>query len=186
MALNLDGSSLDSLRDLGSELTVKYLNVSRCGLKSLDGINGIQTLEQLVADNNKIECVFPLTHLVGLKSLSLNGFVNDSTGAAAIPHLNLPIKFRLQESHQNDRSTALPRTVHAIDWVEFVRESGGKIGRLSAQYRWNSSQSSDTRRHRHGQKSSGMRGQGQLVWVQFEFEQSNVCEYRQHKYLHSE
>lgn len=74
-ALNLDGSSLDSLRDLGSELSIKYLNVSRCGLRGLDGINGMQSVEQLVADNNKIEDLLPLSNLSELQSLSLKGFV---------------------------------------------------------------------------------------------------------------
>lgn len=74
-ALNLDGSSLDSLRDLGSELTLKYLNVSRCGLRSLDGINGMQMVEQLIADNNNIEYVLPLANMSELRSLSLKGFV---------------------------------------------------------------------------------------------------------------
>lgn len=74
-ALNLDGSSLDSLRDLGSDLNLKYLNVSRCGLRSFDGINGMQILVQLIADNNKIEYVLPLTNLSELQSLSLKGSV---------------------------------------------------------------------------------------------------------------
>lgn len=73
--LNLDGSSLDSLRDLGSELNIKYLNVSRCGLRSLDGINGMHLVEQLVADINKIENVLPLSNLSELQCLSLKGFV---------------------------------------------------------------------------------------------------------------
>lgn len=79
-ALNLDGSALDSLRDLGSELTINFLNVSRCGLRNLDGINGMQMVEHLIADNNKIECLLPLTTLCELQTLSLNGFVFNVSG----------------------------------------------------------------------------------------------------------
>lgn len=107
-ALNLDGSSLDSLRDLGSELTLKYLNVSRCGLRSLDGINGMQMVEQLVADNNKIEYVLPLTELSELQSLSLKGFVSNSFRVRLFRiHTNIS----LQKPHQNGRSIELSHFV---------------------------------------------------------------------------
>lgn len=73
IALNLNGSSLNSLRDLGSDLKVKYLNVSRCGLRSLDGINGFEAIEHLVADDNEISSVMQLCGLHELQSLSLRG-----------------------------------------------------------------------------------------------------------------
>lgn len=92
--LNLDGSSLDSLRDLGSELSLKYLNVSRCGLHSFDGINGMPAVEQLIADNNKIEYVLPLTDLTELQSLSLNGFVSKSTMASPHDFIRMTIRCR--------------------------------------------------------------------------------------------
>lgn len=71
MALNLDGSSLDSLRDLGCDLKVKYLNVSRCGLRSFDGISGFDTVEHLVADSNDISNFMQLGSLTELHTLSL-------------------------------------------------------------------------------------------------------------------
>lgn len=73
VALNLDGSSLNTLRDLGDSLTVKYLNVSRCGLKNFDGINGLSTIEHLVADDNSIREIAQLANLVNLSKLSLRG-----------------------------------------------------------------------------------------------------------------
>lgn len=73
MSLNLDGSALNSLRDLGCGLTIKYLNVSRCGLRSLDGISGLAMVEHLVADCNHISNVGQLNELVDLKKLSLRG-----------------------------------------------------------------------------------------------------------------
>lgn len=71
MALNLDGSSLDSLRDLGCDLKVKYLNVSRCGLRSFDGISGFDTVEHLVADSNDISNFMQLGSVTELHTLSL-------------------------------------------------------------------------------------------------------------------
>ncbi|XP_055320893.1 uncharacterized protein LOC129577583 [Sitodiplosis mosellana] len=69
IALNLDGSSLESLRDLGCDLKVKYLNVSRCGLRSFDGIS--DTVEHLIADGNAISNVMQLGGLQELHTLSL-------------------------------------------------------------------------------------------------------------------
>lgn len=73
VALNLDGSSLNSLRDLGCELKVKYLNISRCGLKSFDGISGFDSVEHLVADDNEIANVMQLSTMNELQILSLRG-----------------------------------------------------------------------------------------------------------------
>lgn len=73
IALNLDGSSLESLRDLGCELKLKYLNVSRCGLKSFDGISGFDIVEHLIADGNEISNVMQLGGLQELHTLSLRG-----------------------------------------------------------------------------------------------------------------
>ena len=59
-SLNLEGSIVLTLRDLGCDMgCLVYLNVSRCSLKSLDGTNGLETLEELVADYNMIEEVGP-------------------------------------------------------------------------------------------------------------------------------
>lgn len=71
IALNLDGSSLESLRDLGCDLKVKYLNVSRCRLRSFDGISGFDTVEHLIADGNEISNVMQLGGLQELHTLSL-------------------------------------------------------------------------------------------------------------------
>lgn len=72
-ALNLDGSSLTNLRDLGCELKIKYLNVSRCNLKSFDGINGFDSIEHLIADDNQISSILQLNRLRELRLLSLRG-----------------------------------------------------------------------------------------------------------------
>lgn len=73
VALNLDGSALTSLRDLGCDLNIKYLNVSRCGLRSFDGINSFDTIEHLVADDNQILNILQLSGLSNLRTLSLRG-----------------------------------------------------------------------------------------------------------------
>lgn len=73
VALNLDGSSLNSLRDLGDSLNLRYLNVSRCGLRNFDGISGLNTIQHLVADENSIRQIAQLSNLHDLCKLSLRG-----------------------------------------------------------------------------------------------------------------
>lgn len=73
VSLNLDGSLLSSLRDLGTGLAIKYLNVSRCGLTSLDGTNGLTSLIHLVAESNIIRDVSPLFNLSDLRKLNIRG-----------------------------------------------------------------------------------------------------------------
>lgn len=73
VALNLQNSSLRSLRHLGCNLKLKYLNVSRCGLKSFDGISGFECVEHLVADDNEIAGVMQLSALSDLQTLSVRG-----------------------------------------------------------------------------------------------------------------
>lgn len=70
--LSLEGSILFSLRDLGSDLnSLTYLNVCRCGLKSLDGTNGLINLIELVADSNNIDDAGPCMNLPKIRKISL-------------------------------------------------------------------------------------------------------------------
>jgi Leucine-rich repeat (LRR) protein len=63
---------LFSLRDLGCDLSsLTYLNISRCGLKSLDGTNGLSTLTELVADHNLIEDAGPCSNIPQIRKISL-------------------------------------------------------------------------------------------------------------------
>lgn len=73
VALNLHSSALKSLRHLGYNLKLKYLNVSRCGLKSFDGISGFECVEHLVADDNEITNVMQLSALNDLQTLTIRG-----------------------------------------------------------------------------------------------------------------
>lgn len=75
VVLDLNGSELSSLRDLGTQLRIKSLNVSRCGLHSLDGTTGLSTLVELVADENAIRGVEQVCNLIELTKLSLRGYV---------------------------------------------------------------------------------------------------------------
>ncbi|XP_055377182.1 leucine-rich repeat-containing protein 9 [Condylostylus longicornis] len=71
-SLNLEGSVLSSLRDLGYNLhNLTFLNVSNCGLTSLDGTSGFPSVEMLIADKNMIQLIGPIQNLMILKKLSL-------------------------------------------------------------------------------------------------------------------
>lgn len=76
VSLNLEGSSLSSLRDIGIHLKVKHLNVSRCGLKNLDGTTSLSTVVDLVADDNHITSVGQLCNLPDLYKLSLKKYLH--------------------------------------------------------------------------------------------------------------
>ncbi|XP_064545010.1 uncharacterized protein LOC135433020 [Drosophila montana] len=68
--LDLSGSVLSSLRDLGYGLTqLNHLNISNCGLNSFDGTSGLPALRVLIADGNMIQRVGPLTELGQLQML---------------------------------------------------------------------------------------------------------------------
>lgn len=70
--LNLEGSIVTSFRDLGCDVrTIKILNISRCGLKSMDGIHGLQSIEEFICDHNLIEDVTPCCGLETIRKLSL-------------------------------------------------------------------------------------------------------------------
>lgn len=70
--LNLEGSIMTSFRDLGCDVrTIKILNVSRCGLKSLDGIYGLHSIEDFICDHNLIDDVSPCCGLETIRKLSL-------------------------------------------------------------------------------------------------------------------
>ncbi|GLI60531.1 hypothetical protein VaNZ11_002678 [Volvox africanus] len=59
--LNLNGSTIDSLRDLGTGFRLlQVLWVSRCGLKALDGLNGLPSLRELYAAYNDITDLQPV------------------------------------------------------------------------------------------------------------------------------
>lgn len=75
-SLTLDGSLISTLRDLGCMLeNLRYLDVSRCGLRSLDGTSGLGSVTHLVANWNQIEYLDPCSFLDELQELSVQGNV---------------------------------------------------------------------------------------------------------------
>ncbi|KAM3968046.1 LOW QUALITY PROTEIN: uncharacterized protein ACR2FA_004980 [Aphomia sociella] len=71
-SLNLDGSALSSLRELGIGLVhLKILSINRCGLTSLDGVWGLGVLREMYACGNKIKDLQPLGALQKLHTLNL-------------------------------------------------------------------------------------------------------------------
>ncbi|KAI8036615.1 leucine-rich repeat-containing protein 56 [Drosophila gunungcola] len=69
-SLDLSGSVLSSLRDLGyGLLQLTRLDISNCGLNSFDGTSGLPAIRVLIADGNMIQRVDPLAELVHLRVL---------------------------------------------------------------------------------------------------------------------
>ncbi|KAG2448451.1 hypothetical protein HYH02_006343 [Chlamydomonas schloesseri] len=91
--LNLNGSTLDSLRDLGTGFRLlQVLWVSRCGLRSLDGLNGLTALRELYAAYNDISDLQPVDCCPQLEVLDVEcncvQHVEDAAHyLAACPHL---------------------------------------------------------------------------------------------------
>ncbi|RZF38695.1 hypothetical protein LSTR_LSTR003501 [Laodelphax striatellus] len=76
--LDLSGSCLTSLRDLGCNLRLEVLCVRRCGLDSLDGASGLALLRQLDASHNAIRDIGPCAMLPHIQRIDLtNNSVND-------------------------------------------------------------------------------------------------------------
>lgn len=79
-SLNLEGSALNTLRELGCMLiNLRYLDVSRCNLRSLDGTSGLGSVTHLVANSNQIEYLDPCSFLDELQELSVQGNVIRTT-----------------------------------------------------------------------------------------------------------
>ncbi|XP_016969711.2 leucine-rich repeat-containing protein 56 [Drosophila rhopaloa] len=69
-SLDLSGSVLSSLRDLGyGLLQLTRLDISNCGLNSFDGTSGLPAIRVLIADGNMIQRVDPLAELGHLRVL---------------------------------------------------------------------------------------------------------------------
>ncbi|XP_320563.5 uncharacterized protein LOC1280701 [Anopheles gambiae] len=99
-SLILEGSIVMTLRDLGCDMTfLRYLNVSRCSLKHLDGTTGLESLEELVADYNLIQEVGPCTNLINIKKISLKG--NRITDVGSVTFLALCEKLEVLDLREN-------------------------------------------------------------------------------------
>jgi hypothetical protein len=82
--LKLSGSTISSLRDLGTHFDcLRVLWVSRCGLSHLDGVQYLSGLEELYASFNDVSDLWPLTELPQLSTLDLEGNGVCSLGAVA-------------------------------------------------------------------------------------------------------
>ncbi|KAL6760989.1 hypothetical protein V8C86DRAFT_991250 [Haematococcus lacustris] len=74
LELNLNGSVLQSIRDLGTGFTqLHVLWVSRCGLTGLEGIGALPSLRELYASFNDIANLQPLDGSLQLEVLDLEG-----------------------------------------------------------------------------------------------------------------
>ena len=77
--LNLSGSELDSIMDIGTSFNkLEKLNVSNCGLSDLNGIICFQNLKELNASNNKITDLIYVEMCEELKIIDLsNNLIDD-------------------------------------------------------------------------------------------------------------
>lgn len=80
--LRLDNSRIQSLRVLGDELNhLKTLSVCYCGLEDLDGISYAPNLVTLVAADNHITDVLPITELRRIHTLDLENNAFEDYGS---------------------------------------------------------------------------------------------------------
>ncbi|CAG9823030.1 unnamed protein product [Phaedon cochleariae] len=77
--LTLDGSVIASLRDLGDGLkNLKILRANRCELACIDGVFGLENLEELYAADNAISSLAPCAFLTHLNILDVRrNFVHE-------------------------------------------------------------------------------------------------------------
>lgn len=80
--LNLTGSVIESIRDLGTGFqSLQVLWVSRCGLPGLDGLSALSCLRELYAAYNDIADLQPLDSCQLLEVLDMEGNCIDDTEA---------------------------------------------------------------------------------------------------------
>ncbi|XP_053670229.1 uncharacterized protein LOC128720580 [Anopheles nili] len=146
-SLILEGSIVMTLRDLGCDMTfLRYLNVSRCSLKHLDGTTGLESLEELVADYNLIQEVGPCTNLTNIKKISLKG--NRITDLGSLTFLALCEKLEVLDLRENFVSedpsfwhvlrTNIPQ-LRCINDTTFREATGDETDLSSSDYRSSSS-----------------------------------------------
>lgn len=125
--LNLEGSALNTLRELGCMLTnLRYLNVSRCGLRNFDGTSGLGSVTNLVANCNQIEYLDPCSFLDELEELSVQGNIIRTT--YNLRCLAICVKLRtlhmngnpIEEEHENMQDLAR-QTIPTLIFMNGVR-----------------------------------------------------------------
>lgn len=73
--LDLEGSMLSSLRDIGCNLKyLQVLKVGRCQLDSLDGTFGLTSLRELYAQKNQITDVSPCSNLPHIRHIDISRY----------------------------------------------------------------------------------------------------------------
>ncbi|GLV36121.1 uncharacterized protein CBL_01884 [Carabus blaptoides fortunei] len=92
--LNLDGSALMSLRDLGCDMIkLKILRVNRTGINSLDGISGFPLLIELHAGFNNIRNVSPCSRLTQIEVLDLKKNIISDVNSVSFLELCPTLKY---------------------------------------------------------------------------------------------
>lgn len=92
--LNLDGSALMSLRDLGCDMNkLKILRVKRTGINSLDGISSFPLLIELYAGFNNIKNVSPCFKLTQIEVLDLKKSVTKLQFIVTMKLRKVPVFF---------------------------------------------------------------------------------------------
>uniref|UniRef100_A0A182S8W3 U2A'/phosphoprotein 32 family A C-terminal domain-containing protein n=1 Tax=Anopheles maculatus TaxID=74869 RepID=A0A182S8W3_9DIPT len=172
--LILEGSIVMTLRDLGCDMTfLRYLNVSRCSLKHLDGTTGLESLEELVADYNLIEEVGPCSNLINIKKISLKG--NRITDLGSVTFLALCEKLEVLDLRENFVSedpsfwhvlrTNIPQ-LRCLNETQFREVTSDETDLSSSDYRSSSSGSiEDVQRGRWDGPIPSANGSGDTVTV---------------------
>ncbi|XP_052869709.1 uncharacterized protein LOC128275290 [Anopheles cruzii] len=172
-SLILEGSIVMTLRDLGCDMTtLRYLNVSRCSLKHLDGTTGLESLEELVADYNLIEEVGPCTNLINIKKISLKG--NRITDLGSVTFLALCEKLEALDLRENFVSenpsfrhllkTNIPQ-LRCLNETPFSDVASEETDLSSSEYRSSSSGSAEDVQRGRWDVTAGDHRRSQIVAV---------------------
>lgn len=123
--LDLSGSVLCSLRDLGYGLVhLQHLNISNCGLNSFDGASGFPALRVLIADDNMIQRIGPLTELMMLQHISArNNRISELSMLTFLGLCRNLMELNLQGNavcHQDFYRETLQRTIPTLQILDEV------------------------------------------------------------------
>ncbi|KAL0272792.1 UNVERIFIED_CONTAM: hypothetical protein PYX00_005634 [Menopon gallinae] len=139
--LDLEGSILSSLRDIGCNLKfLQVLKVGNCQLDSLDGTFGLTSLRQLYAQRNQISDVSPCSNLPHIQHIDLSnnrirniayaGFLSVCRKLKSVIFSGNPAA--THPDYRNHVKKMLPR-LQSLDDVPFTNQENEEVSKYVEQ-----------------------------------------------------